>query len=177
MNKIFTFTSTQKILEFLAKFPGTQFLATEIQDNVKISKGGLNQSLRELSKEGLVHRIKKGKIFLYSVNHSNPIVKQFKILKNIESLLPVTNKLNEISEKIVLFGSSARGEDSFESDIDLFVLTRDPEAVNEAIRKYKLERKVQLIVRTPVVYSGMEKKEPVFFEEIQRGITLWEKKE
>ncbi|MCX5781567.1 MAG: nucleotidyltransferase domain-containing protein [Elusimicrobia bacterium] len=177
MNKIFTFTNTQKILEFLAKYPGHQFLATEIQDNIKISKGGLNQSLRELAKEGLVHRLKKGKIFLYSLNHSNPIVKQFKILKNIESLIPLTNKLGAISEKIVLFGSSARGEDSFESDVDLFVLTKNPEEVNEATSKLKLERKLQLVVRTPVSYSSMGKKEPVFFEEINRGLTIWEKKE
>jgi len=177
MNSVFSITNTQKILEYLVKFPGEQFLASEIQNKVKMSKGGVNQSLRELATDGLVNREKRGKIFLYSISHVNPIVKQYKILKNIELLKPLINKIGKESEKVILFGSSARGEDTSDSDLDVFVLTKVPDEINNILKKYRLQRKLQFIVRTSVNYMNMEKKEPVLFEEINRGIILSERKE
>lgn len=177
MNSIFSITNAQKILAYLVQFPGEQFLANEIQSKIKISKGGVNQSLRELADKGFVNREKRGKIFLYSVNHSNPVVKQFKILKNIELLQPLIDKINKISEKIVLFGSSARGEDLFDSDMDIFILTKNPDKINDVLKGHRLPRKLQTIIRTPVDYINMGKKEPIFFEEVNRGIVLSEKKE
>jgi predicted nucleotidyltransferase len=176
MKSIFSVTSTQKALDYLTRFPGTQFIAGEIQGRVKISKGGLNQSLRELVSEGIVRREKRGKIFLYSINHANLLVKQFKILKNIELLYPLLKKIGVHSEKVILFGSSSRGEDSIDSDIDLLIVTRSPDVVHVLLQKVKTGRKIQEIVRMPVSFADMEKKEPVFYEEINRGIILWENK-
>ena len=177
MNKLLVATNTQKILDFLIQHPGIQFLAGEIQKVVKISKGGVNLSLRKLAKEKLVKREKRGKFFLYSIEHTQPIIRQLKVLKNIEVLSPLVSKIRGISKKIVLFGSSARGEDVPESDIDLFVLSNSPKEAENAIKKYKFTRGLQLIIKTPVAFAEMDKKEPVFFEEISRGITLWESKE
>ena len=152
-------------------------MAAEMQKAIKMSKGGVNLSLRELATEKLVRREKKGKVFLYSVEHTQPIIRQLKVLKNIELLSPLVGKIRGISKKIVLFGSSARGEDVPESDIDLFVLSNSPKEAENAIKKYKFTRGLQLIIKTPVAFAEMDKKEPVFFEEISRGITLWESKE
>jgi predicted nucleotidyltransferase len=110
------------------------------------------------------------------LNHSSPVVKQYKILKNTEFIQLLAQELEKISDKVVLFGSSARGEDASDSDADMFVLTKEPEAVNKAIRNFKTKRKIQVIIRTPVAYANMESKEPVFFEEINRGITIMERK-
>ncbi len=177
MNILMSATNNQKVLSFLINYPGKDFLANDIQKAVKISKGGTNISLRQLVKEGLVYREKKGKIFLYSINYSNPIVKQLKVLKNIELINPIIEKIKKISKKIILFGSCARGENLSDSDIDLFVLTNDSNQVSNVVSKHKISKRFQLILRTPVVFVEMKEKEPVFYEEIQRGITLWESKE
>lgn len=177
MKSVFVFTNTQKVMNYLASNPGEQFLANDIQNKVKISKGGVNQSLRELAEEGLINREKKGKIFLYSLNHTNVIAKQFKILKNVELVYPLVNKLKNKSEKIILFGSSSRGEDSAQSDIDIFVLTKVSDEIHKIVSKFKAKRKIQLIVRNTVEYMNMENKEKVFFEEINRGIAIWENKQ
>ncbi|MCB4791345.1 MAG: nucleotidyltransferase domain-containing protein [Elusimicrobia bacterium] len=177
MKSVFVLTNTQKVLDCLTKHPGEQFLANDIQNELKISKGGVNQSLRELANEDLINRDKKGKVYLYSLNHSNAIVKQFKILKNIELIYALVNKLKDKSEKIILFGSTSRGEDSSQSDIDLFILTKVSDEVYKIFNKYKTKRKIQLIVRNTVEYMKMEDKEKVFFEEINRGVVIWEKKE
>ena len=79
MNGLLTSTSSQKILNYLIADPGHEYLAAEIQKATGISKGGVNLSLRELALKGLVRREKRGKIFLYSVDPSNPVCKQLKV--------------------------------------------------------------------------------------------------
>lgn len=176
MKSIFSATNTQKTLNYLIRFPGDQFIAGEIQRHIKISRGGLNQSLRELVSEGLARREKRGNIFLYSINHANLLVKQFKILKNIELLSPLAGKLEGYAEKVILFGSASRGEDSAQSDIDLLIVTHSADIARGLIQKAKIGRTIQDIIRTPVQYADMAKKEPVFYAEIHRGIILRENK-
>lgn len=177
MSKILVSTNAQKIMDCLIQHPASQFLAGEIQKAAKVSKGGVNLALRKLASEKLLKREKRGRTFFYTVEYSEPIIKQLKVLKNIEFLSSLVNKIKALSIKIVLFGSSARGEDAAKSDIDIFILTHNPRELESMLNKQKLRRKIQPIIRNPVSFAEMQKKEPVFFEEIARGITLWEAKE
>ena len=176
MNNSLVSTNTQKVLDYLIQYPGRQFLANEIQKSTKVSRAGINFSLRELARERLVFREKKGKIYLYSVDPNNPIIKQLKVLNTIVLLHSLVTRVKKNSEKITLFGSCARGENIYNSDIDIFVLTNDRDAVEKELRKHNIGKKLQVIIRTPLKFTEMEKKEPVFFEEISRGVTLWEEK-
>ena len=177
MNNSIVSTTAQKILGFLTQNPGRQFLANEIQKATKISRAGVNFSLRKLVKEKLVLREKKAKIYLYSVDHNDPVIKQLKVLGTTALLKPLVVKAKKFSGKIVLFGSCARGENIPTSDIDLFVLANDHEKIRKLVEKHTLNKKLQVIIRSPLKFAEMKNKEPVFFEEISRGITLWEAKE
>ena len=177
MNNILTSTNAQKVLDFLIQNPGRQFSANEIEKAVKISRAGVNFSLRKLAKEKLVIREKKAKIYLYAVEHGDPAVKQLKVLRTVVLLKPLLAKVKSFSQKIILFGSCARGENIPKSDIDLFILTNRQDDVKGIIKKYILNKRFQLVIRTPLKFVEMKNKEPVFFEEISRGITLWEDKE
>lgn len=176
MQKVIVTTNSQKALNFLIQNPGRQFTANEVQKGIKISKAGINVALRKLVKEKLVFREKRAKIFLYNVDHSNPVIKQLKVLQTIMILQPLSIKIKDASEKVVLFGSCARGENLPDSDIDLFVLTNAKEEVKTTLEKFSSKKKLQSIIRSALQFSEMETKEPVFFEEIVRGITLWETK-
>lgn len=177
MSNTLASTNAQKALDFLIQNPGRQLLANEIERGAKISRAGVNNSLRKLAKEKLVTREKKAKIYLYSVDHTDPVIKQLKVLRTISLLKPLLAKVKNFSEKMILFGSCARGENIPNSDIDLFILTDNHEEVRGLIKKYSLNRKLQLLIRTPLKFVEMKNKEPVFFEEVSRGITLWEAKE
>jgi len=177
MNNSLISTNPQKILDFLIQNPGKQFLANEIEKATKVSRAGVNFSLRKLAKEKLVLREKKAKIYLYSVDHADPIIKQSKVLRIVVCLQPLVERLKEFSQKIVLFGSCARGENIANSDIDLFILTNSPRIIEERIKKSSLKQKVQAVIRNSTQFVKMEKEEAVFFEEIERCITLWEPKD
>ncbi len=178
MNGLLAATSLQKILNYLIADPGHEYLAAEIQKATGISKGGVNLSLRELARIGFVRREKRGKIFLYSVDPSNPVCKQLKIISTLELIMPLVRKVSGDADRVILFGSAARGEDNRQSDIDVLIIAHhSKDAIEKIAGQIKLPKKLQLVIRDPVSFAAMEKSDPVFFGEVSRGLTVWERKE
>ena len=177
MKEILFKTNPQKVIEYLIQKPGKQFLSKEIQLATKMSKAGANFALNDLVKTNLVNRQQKGKTYLYTINDENPVVKQLKILRTIMNLIPLIKKLKQKSSKIILYGSSSRGEDTEDSDIDLFIVTNLIEDIEKIVQRNKHYKKVQPIIRKPLKYIEIEKTDPTFYQEIEKGIVLWEAKD
>ena len=177
MKRILFATNPQKILEFLVQTPGEEHLSREIQIAVKISKAGTNFALNDLVNAGFVRRKKRGKMYLYAVNFDHPIIKQLKVLKVIIFLNSLIKKIRNKTQKIILYGSSSRGENTKDSDIDLFVVTNSLPEVEKIIKNSSKRKIIQIITRTPLKYIEMERTDPIFYAEIERGIVLWEAKD
>ena len=176
MNPLTVSTSTsQIILAFLCQNPQQSFYSGELAEKTSLSKGGTNQSLRELAHQGILKTEKKGHMTFYSADLSSPSVRQFKILQNVVMHESIVNKLRPFADRVVLFGSCAKGEDTQESDVDLLVISRDKDRIRSLIPETKAKRKIQLLLKTPQEYVQLESKEPVFFKEIQQGVILWQK--
>lgn len=173
---IFGATNTLKILSYLVENPGKEFLGSEIQKAASISRAGAYIALRELIKQKLVCKAKKGKFLLYSIVYDEPMLKQFKVMLNTQLLKPIIEKLKSLSKKVILYGSASRGEDDPKSDIDLFILAKDPAAAKSAISALKIKRKIQAVIKSPSELADFKDKEKVYMEEVNRGITLWEEK-
>jgi predicted nucleotidyltransferase len=176
-SEVFTFTSEQKILAFLCENSGEEFTGAQIEKAVGISRTGIFLAMRQIAQAGLGIKEKKGKLLIYSVNKSNPSVKQYKTLLIIGALEPLINILKKDSKSIVLYGSCARGEYDGSSDVDMFIISHDPETVRAAVDGFKFKRKIQAVIKTPVEVPGFKEKEQVYYGEVSRGITLWEEKD
>ena len=174
MKNILISTNAQKALAWLSDNPGREYLAGEIKKATGLSKSGTNFALRDLVKSGALKREKRGKLYLYTLDHRHPAVKQIKVLITVVALMPLLLKLSSGVEKIILYGSAARGENTKDSDIDLFVVTHAPEAARKIVDGLKPGKKIQLIARTPLKYVEMAKTDPVFYHEVERGIVLRE---
>lgn len=172
----FISTSHQHVLAFLASRPDARYYDAEITKATGLSAGAVNQALRDLAKDGYLIQETKGRMKFYSIDIDNPIIRQFKVLLNIVELNPLVEKLKEYSKRIVLFGSAAKGKNTEESDIDLFVMTNEPEEIRNIIFGDELAEKIQLVVKTPTEYASMSEKEPVFYERVMKGMVLWEEK-
>ncbi|MCK5451151.1 MAG: nucleotidyltransferase domain-containing protein [Candidatus Omnitrophica bacterium] len=169
-------TTTQKVLAFLLKHPDEKYYDREVSRLSKISKAAVNIALRNLLKTGLVLREKKGRMYFYHVDPRNSFIKQLKITQNIIILKPLVDKLCGISIKIVLYGSASLGQNNIDSDIDLFVLTREPEKVQKIIYKSHLRAKIQYVINTPQNLAKLKKENSVFHKKITKGILLFEEK-
>lgn len=176
MNPVTFSTSTsQAILAFLCQNPQQSFYSGEIADKISLSKGGTNQSLHNLAQQGILKTEKKGRMIFYSADIKSPLIRQYKVLQNIASLEVIIKKIKPLAERVVLFGSCARGEDTKESDMDLLVISRDKEVIRSLVPETKAKRKIQLLVKTPQEYIQLETKEPVFLKEVEQGVVLWQK--
>lgn len=174
MKRILIATNSQKILDFLLQNAGRQYLSGEIQKATRVSKAGTNFALKDLAKTGLLKKERRGKFCLYSLDFSHPVIKQLKVLRTVMSLSRLLRKVATETKKVILYGSSSRGEDTKDSDIDLFVVTNTPDVVRVMVETSRTTRKIQLTTRTPLKYVEMEKTDPTFFREVERGAVLWE---
>ena len=176
LDKIIYSTSAQKVFYFLLSHPDEKYYDREVSRLSKVSKASVNFALRDLIKTGLIRREKKGRMYFYYAGLSEPLVRQFKITQNLISVKPLVDKLKNISLKIVLYGSAAKGQNHKDSDIDLFMLTREPEEVKKLLHKSPLKKKLQYVISNPQDFVKLKKKNPVFVKEISSGIVLYEEK-
>jgi len=162
----------KKIIIFLGNYPEKQFFSKEIADKLNISLGGTHNSLKYLAKENIIQQEQRGNMKFYRVNQENPLVKQLKITLTVSQLSPLVDKIKNDCLSIILFGSASRGEQTADSDIDLFIVAHNPEAVKEKFVKLKKKLAINPIIKTPNQRGELEVKEPEFYEEVKQGIEL-----
>lgn len=81
-------------------------------------------------------------------------------------------------KRVILFGSSARGEADAESDVDLMIVTRGGIETARKVRKWYLEQRMSWI--TAILYSEEQYREdqqfkPPLYVNVRRdGIELWD---
>jgi predicted nucleotidyltransferase len=173
-------TNHMKVLSLLAKYSDLEFYERETARKLGISFGSANKVLNDLYSEQYLSRQKKGKMYFYMFDTSDPIFSHFKILTNIVLLRPLIKQLKKASSRIVLFGSCARGEDFSRSDIDLFIVSEDKDKVFQIIRKYRFGKGFEGLVIEPAVltYADLlksEKEDREFLSLVSEGIVLWDR--
>jgi len=176
IKKYLTVTSHQKVLSFLLNHPSRSYMEKEIAKAAKVSKSAVNEALKELAKDKLILQEKRGRMSFYSVDLNDPLIRRLKSTENVSLLMPLVEQLKKISQKIILFGSFAEGTDIEDSDIDLFVLSNQPESAQRIIQKSSLSEKIQPVIKKQVEFIVLDKKKPLFYQEIEKGIILWEAK-
>lgn len=175
MEKILFATSTQKAINFFIEAGNDWYSRAVIEKKTGLSKAGANLALKELMLHKLIARQKKASVFIYQLNDGDILAKQLKVLKALAKISSLVNKLKPLSQKIIFFGSMSRGENTPDSDIDLFVLTRNETEAKKIVKAGRLSGKIQLIAKTASELELMKKNNPYFFNEINRGIILWQK--
>jgi len=131
-------------------------------------------ALKSLQTMDFVVEKKSGKNIYYKVNTANSSVKNFKIFITTTELNPFINDLKNISEKIILFGSCSTGDDTAASDIDLFILSHDPEKVKTYLNKKRSGRTIQVVIVNAAELVKLKEHDEAFYQEIAKGITLRE---
>jgi predicted nucleotidyltransferase len=120
-----------KIVKFLLSHEAAMS-EREIASIVKVSHMSVNRALQKLTDINFVNFIKIGKAHLWKVNRKSYA---FKVLSELVThISDISVPLKELKtvimqnlpkssvEKVILFGSVAKGEEKPNSDIDLFIL-------------------------------------------------------
>lgn len=104
----------------------------------------------------------------------------YKILRNISERL----KREYNAEKVILFGSYARGEETLDSDVDILVIAPTKErmidrmaSVSRIIRDLRNGLPISPIVLTPEEFRRKLDKGDAFIQTVvEEGVELWEKR-
>ena len=125
LEKLFTSKTRVRILGMLLFNSDSNFHLREIAREVKITPIYVKKELQNLEELNLVSSSKKGNLSIFQVNRNSPIFTELK------SIFMKTEYLGELIKKSLeelkidfafIFGSFAKGIESEESDIDLFVV-------------------------------------------------------
>lgn len=138
----------QKVKEYFFTNPTAKLRVREIERMLKLPLPSVIRYCKELEKEGILTTIKTGSVSFYTSNRNNEKFllekKLFNIKQIYESGLIEYLKRELSNPGVVLFGSYSKGEDTEESDIDLYVETPAKQKLN--FEKYEkiLKRKIQI---------------------------------
>lgn len=144
-------SSINKTIEIFYINPEKEHYLMDISRKIKLAHTSVKKNLDTLIKLRLITETfeKKGKrrFPIYKANINNYLFKKNKSIYNLNSILN-SNLIKFLEEKllpksIILFGSYVRGEDTKDSDIDLFIECKQEELNLEKFEN-KLNRKIQL---------------------------------
>jgi predicted nucleotidyltransferase len=165
-----------QVLDYLTLAKEPVFVS-QIARDIGLGKSSVSRALQTLKKYSFFKYLKQGNAIYCQLNRQSAVIAKLRIALNLIEIEPRLTSLKKAAEKIVLFGSCSQGTDTQESDIDLLVITRDKSKAIKITQSIKLSRKAQWVIKTLQEYIVVINKEPVFAEELGRGITLWESDE
>jgi len=97
-------------------------------------------------------------------------------------LVEITNRLKKLDpEKIILFGSAARGEYDGFSDVDLIVVYRTPKRFLDRLGElysalgYGIPIDVDMLAYTPEEFASLLEERAFVQDAVKEGVLLYEK--
>lgn len=166
MESVFSTKERLKILKaviFSEQLISVNVIATKL----KISKGLVSKYLDVLLKERITKK-SNGKYLIVD----SPITKGTKILLNIKGIDVGIFKKFDFVEAIGLYGSCAKGENTDESDVDLWIKIKDVSdekaASLTAVMKKKIKN-IKPLFLTPRKMEKMKKEDELFYHALSFG--------
>ncbi|MBS3065772.1 nucleotidyltransferase domain-containing protein [Candidatus Pacearchaeota archaeon] len=137
----------KEIKEYFFTNPSEKLRVREIERVLKLPLPSVIRYCRELEKEDILAIAKTGNVSFYTASRSREYFlekKLFNISQLYKSGLIEYIKVELSNPAIVVFGSFAKGEDTEESDIDLYIET--PSKKQLALERFEklLKRKIQI---------------------------------
>lgn len=148
---------------------------SKLADTLNISQGATSTFLKQLQGMGILQSRNIGRTLVYNVDNRNPLLRQFRIFDNLLEITELVNEIKRYCRKIILFGSCARGEDTYDSDIDLFIVADGDhhDIIRKIISDFQAEREIKPVIIDSLELIDMEQNDKVFLEEVNKGIELW----
>ncbi|MEK6844657.1 MAG: nucleotidyltransferase domain-containing protein [Nanoarchaeota archaeon] len=147
----FNFTKLQnQIFRLMCLFAGRRLNLSEIAKNLKVSVSAVSKAVPLIEKLGLIKIEKDKKMNLTKVffNRDNYKAMQLKRVENLKQIYE-SNLADFLEDEFkggtaILFGSYSRGDDTFESDVDIAVVGIKNKSLNLEKFETILKRKINI---------------------------------
>ena len=166
-----------RIMGVFFKEPYKEFHLRQLGRIMKYNPSTLSKYLDNYYKNKLIVKEKERGYIIYKADIDSEMFKLRKVWYNLERIRKsgiiefIENSLN-YPRAIILFGSYSKGENTKESDLDLFVLSEDKKDLNLAKFEKILKNNVHLIVYNKMEFKQMKNKNKELLNNIINGVTL-----
>ena len=138
----------RSIEEYFFVNPSARLRVREIERTLHLPLPSVIRYCKELLQEGILKTVRIGKVMFYTSDRTNEAFLLEKRLFNIRTVHQ-SGLLEYLKESlnnpaVVLFGSYGDGEDTEDSDIDLYLETPSKKSLDTAKFEKLLHRKIQL---------------------------------
>ncbi len=155
---MFIESNTQKMLELFFNHPKEQFTIREIARRLNIAPPTSLRLVNDLTEKGYLQTKKHRHYTDVTADMENTDFIDLKKIYNLYSLLGLKTYLVKqlnYPQAITLYGSYSRGEDTEESDIDIFILSSTKKEIDVSSYEVGLKRKIHLIKKSD--FTGLPK--------------------
>lgn len=161
-----------RILESVI-FQTAPLSVNSIAKNLKLSKGLVSFYMDLLAQEGAVKRT-NGK---FLINHDVPFVKGIKIMLNLNGIDTRLFRKYPFVKTVGLYGSCAKGENTEDSDVDMWIRVEEVAETKIAALAALLRKKikgVKLLFLSSGKIQELRKQDEIFYHALSFGsITLY----
>ncbi len=166
--------SSLTLLLFLGRDYANKYHVRDLARALGYDVSLISKNLKELEKIQLVTHEVVGNLVYYKSNMENVLTRQLKICFTLMEIQNLFHTLQGLATTIILYGSCARGEDTHQSDIDLFIETHDKEAVNAILdaQRKEISREISPVILTPDEVYALKRDDRSLYDQIQQGIVL-----
>ena len=179
--KLFANPTLAEVLSLLFLNPEEEFYQSDLAR--KTCKGliQVQRAIKTLEEIGLVSSIRRGRMVYYKAIKKHPAFDDLKrlFLKTLslgENIQQALNPLHKSIPLAFIFGSVARGDESIDSDIDLFLVTeltlREIAKALGPLSK-ELQRELNPVVFEPTEFQNKISKNDHFLVEVLQAPKLW----
>ena len=142
-----TYNIKEKIKEYFFMNPTSKLRVRQIERELRLPLPSVIRYCRELEKEGILKKTSISGVSCYSADRSSKKYLVEKRLFNIRLAFD-SGLIDYLAEEyfnpvVVLFGSYSKGEDTEDSDIDLYIETSSKKEIKLSEFEKTLKRKIQ----------------------------------
>lgn len=145
LNKLFGSRLKINVLRTLYLFKDRAFTLRELSEFSNITHQGLLKALDDLNGMNIIKMERVGRSVVIRFNKNSFLIKIMNVYKNEletmnELIIIIKNHFNyKDFSSVALFGSLVKGEENFNSDVDLLILTNNKNLANKYSEKCNLE--------------------------------------
>ncbi len=167
------------IVRYLGRRYNNSFYVRELARELDLALGPVSETLKELEKAGILERKVRGRIVTYRANMESPLLREMKVIITLLECSLFLMELKKAALRVILFGSCARGEDTFDSDIDLLIETDDREKAASVVNSNEFigGRKLSAIIMSPDEFRSLKGRDRPFYERVMQGKVLYRRNE
>ncbi len=176
LDSIFFVTPEQRLMRFLLNECTTSFTPRVLSSKLKGVRGlggadGIKKILDKLAEIGMIQYIDNNRAIVLRNEHVGcRILKGFGAACDLEGL---SQMLEPLATKAILYGSRTTGISRSDSNYDLLVVTANPNEVRDIVEKHPMGKKIDLLTISPEAFLKVDSDKPALAKDLARGIILW----